>query len=295
MAIMPTGSGKSLLFQLPALLADGLTVVVSPLIALMRDQVAQLRDYGIAAAALNSAADGAERQAIYDGLDKRHAAAALCRARAAAARRHAGAAASPSRRSVRHRRGALRLAMGPRFPPGIHAPQGGGAGARAAEDHRGHRDRRRADARRHRRAAVLHGRRKSSCARSTGRTCFSAMRPKTDATRQLWEAAATPSRRKRHHLLRLAPPHGGAGAGILRARPARAALSRRPRPGRCARPTRTPSCRRTASSCARRSPSAWASTSPTCVSCCTPTCRPRSRPTTRRSAAPAATACPPTR
>ena len=69
MAIMPTGSGKSLLFQLPALLGDGLTIVVSPLIALMRDQVAQMRAYGIAAAALNSTADGAERAAIYEGLD----------------------------------------------------------------------------------------------------------------------------------------------------------------------------------------------------------------------------------
>ncbi len=69
-AVMPTGSGKSLLFQLPALLGDGLTVVVSPLIALMRDQVAQLRAYGIEAAGLNSAADAAERRAIYDGLDR---------------------------------------------------------------------------------------------------------------------------------------------------------------------------------------------------------------------------------
>jgi ATP-dependent DNA helicase RecQ len=71
MAIMPTGSGKSLLFQLPAILSDGLTVVVSPLIALMRDQVAQLRAYGVAAAALNSAADGPERAAIYEGLERR--------------------------------------------------------------------------------------------------------------------------------------------------------------------------------------------------------------------------------
>ena len=69
MAVMPTGSGKSLLFQLPALLGDGLTVVVSPLIALMRDQVAQLRAYGIEAAGLNSAADAAERRATYDGLE----------------------------------------------------------------------------------------------------------------------------------------------------------------------------------------------------------------------------------
>ena len=50
LTVMPTGSGKSLCYQLPALLRQDLTVVVSPLIALMRNQVAQLRGYGIAAA-----------------------------------------------------------------------------------------------------------------------------------------------------------------------------------------------------------------------------------------------------
>ena len=54
LAIMPTGSGKSLCYQLPAVLRDGLTVVVSPLIALMRNQVTQLRSLGIAAASLTS-------------------------------------------------------------------------------------------------------------------------------------------------------------------------------------------------------------------------------------------------
>jgi ATP-dependent DNA helicase RecQ len=64
LAIMPTGSGKSLCYQLPALLRDSLTVVVSPLIALMRNQVAQLKSYGIAAASLNSANDFDENRQI---------------------------------------------------------------------------------------------------------------------------------------------------------------------------------------------------------------------------------------
>jgi ATP-dependent DNA helicase RecQ len=70
LAIMPTGSGKSLCFQLPALLRDGLTVVVSPLIALMRNQVAQLRSYGVAAASLNSANDFAENREIGERLSR---------------------------------------------------------------------------------------------------------------------------------------------------------------------------------------------------------------------------------
>src|SRR6202795_2218031 len=68
LAIMPTGSGKSLCYQLPALLCDGLTIVVSPLIALMRNQVAQLRSYGIAAASLNSANDFSENRQILDRI-----------------------------------------------------------------------------------------------------------------------------------------------------------------------------------------------------------------------------------
>jgi ATP-dependent DNA helicase RecQ len=53
-AVMPTGAGKSLCFQLPALLLDGVTIVVSPLIALMKDQVDRLRALGLAAAAIHS-------------------------------------------------------------------------------------------------------------------------------------------------------------------------------------------------------------------------------------------------
>src|SRR6516225_9141960 len=68
LAVMPTGSGKSLCFQLPALMRDGLTVVVSPLIALMRNQVAQLRSYGVAAASLNSSNAFDENRTILEQI-----------------------------------------------------------------------------------------------------------------------------------------------------------------------------------------------------------------------------------
>ncbi|MGB0497330.1 MAG: DNA helicase RecQ [Rubricella sp.] len=68
LAILPTGAGKSLCYQLPALVRDGLTVVISPLIALMRDQVRALQAAGVEAGALTSANTAEETDAVFDAL-----------------------------------------------------------------------------------------------------------------------------------------------------------------------------------------------------------------------------------
>ena len=71
LAIMPTGGGKSLCFQLPALMQDGVTVVISPLIALMRDQVRALQASGVAAGALTSGNSPEETEMVWNALQQR--------------------------------------------------------------------------------------------------------------------------------------------------------------------------------------------------------------------------------
>ena len=68
MVLMPTGGGKSLCYQIPALMREGVAVVVSPLIALMNDQVASLHVAGIEAAAVNSSTSADEARDIADKL-----------------------------------------------------------------------------------------------------------------------------------------------------------------------------------------------------------------------------------
>ena len=115
LAVMPTGAGKSLCYQLPALARDGTALVISPLIALMHDQIRSADAIGIRAASLTSADSDRERtiERFRNGeLDL------LYVAPERATLDEFPAAGRPRRpRADRDRRGALRQRVGPRLPP----------------------------------------------------------------------------------------------------------------------------------------------------------------------------------
>ena len=70
LALMPTGGGKSLCFQIPALLKEGVAVVISPLIALMKDQVEGLTANGVSAGFINSSQSNSEQENVIQSLNE---------------------------------------------------------------------------------------------------------------------------------------------------------------------------------------------------------------------------------
>ncbi len=112
LAVMPTGGGKSLCYQIPSLLLDGLTVVVSPLISLMKDQVEQLHAFGVPALFLNSSLGPQEYQQNMSAVQRGAVKLLYVAPETLLSPRILSPALEGEARPPDHRRGPLHLRMG---------------------------------------------------------------------------------------------------------------------------------------------------------------------------------------
>ena len=291
LVLMPTGGGKSLCYQIPALARPGVGVVISPLIALMQDQVDALRALGVRAGFLNSTQDPGERRMVEaefraGELDLLYLAPEALRSPSTVALLDQGKIALFAIDEA-HCVCPVGARLPARLPGAVDAARALARGAADRADRHGDHRRR---TRRSRPGSTSATRCTSSRA-STGPTSNTGSWPRTSragscSTCCAGSTPATPASSTAcpgHRPRRQRSSCPATGSRRCRTTPG---WTRRP-----GRRTRPGSCARTAWSSSRRSRSGWGSTSRTYASSPISTCRSRWRATTRRPAGPGGTGC----